>query len=86
MKRFSLLFCLLVLLCLGAAAENYPYRGDVLWVTVPNHTDWLYETGEKAIVDVQLYQYGIPQDGVVVSYELGNDLMPADAQGEVVLK
>lgn len=86
MKRFSLLFCLLVLLCLGATAENYPYRGDVLWVTVPNHTDWLYETGEKATVDIQLYQYGIPQDGVVVSYELGNDLMPADAQGEVVLK
>ena len=27
-------------------AENYPYRSDVLWVTVPNHADWIYKTGE----------------------------------------
>ena len=34
-------------------AENYPYRSDVLWVTVPNHADWIYKTGEKATVEVQ---------------------------------
>ena len=86
MKRISLLLCWIMLLCIGAKAENYPYRSDVLWVTVPNHADWLYKTGEKATVEVQLYQYGIPQDGVTISYELGDDLMPADAKGEVVLK
>lgn len=86
MKRISLLLCWIMLLCIGAKAENYPYRSDVLWVTVPNHADWLYKTGEKATVDIQLYQYGIPQDGVTISYELGDDLMPADAKGEVVLK
>ena len=26
-------------------AENYPYRSDVLWVTVPNHAGWIYKTG-----------------------------------------
>ena len=83
MKRISLLLCWIMLLCIGAKAENYPYRSDVLWVTVPNHADWLYKTGEKATVDIQLYQYGIPQDGVTISYELGDDLMPADAKGEV---
>ena len=50
-------------------AENYPYRSDVLWVTVPDHADWLYETGEKAKVEVQFYKYGIPQDGLEVAYE-----------------
>ena len=30
----------LLLLTVAAAAENYPYRSDVLWVTVPNHADW----------------------------------------------
>lgn len=86
MKKISLLLCWMMCLCLTAGAENYPYRSDVLWVTVPNHADWLYETGEKATLEVQLYKYGIPQDGVTVSYELAGDLMPADAKGEVVLK
>lgn len=83
-KLFFPLF--LLLLSFTAAAENYPYRSDVLWVTVPNHADWLYRTGEKATVEVQLYRYGIPQDGVVVNYELAGDLMPADTQGSVTLK
>ena len=67
-------------------AENYPYRSDVLWVTVPDHADWLYETGEKAKVEVQFYKYGIPQDGLEVAYEIGGDMMPADKSGTVTLK
>lgn len=67
-------------------AENYPYRSDVLWVTVPNHADWLYKTGEHATVEVEFYKYGIPRDGIEVTYELGGDLMPADASGRVQLK
>ena len=87
MKK-NLFLSLLFILCFSGMllAENYPYRSDVLWVTVPNHADWLYRTGEKATVEVQFYKYGIPQDGVTVSYELGGDMMPADAQGSVVLK
>lgn len=71
---------------LSSSAENYPYRSDVLWVTVPDHADWLYKTGEKAEVEVQFYKYGIPQDGVEVKYELGGDMMPADKTGSVKLK
>ena len=48
--------------CSKAIAENYPYRSNDLWVTVPDHADWLYHTGEKAKVDVGFYLYGIPQD------------------------
>lgn len=87
MKKNLLLFLSLVL-CFPwlLSAENYPYRSDVLWVTVPNHADWLYKTGEKATVEVQFYKYGIPQDGVTMNYELGDDMMPADAKGSVTLK
>ncbi len=67
------------------AVENYPYRSDYLWVTVPDHADWLYETGEKATVEVQFYKYGIPRDGVV-EWEVGTDLLPADSRGTVTLK
>lgn len=85
MKTTILTLILLVTVwCLSA--ENYPYRSDVLWVTIPSHANWLYKTGEKASVEVEFYKYGIPCDGVEVAYELGGDLMPADAHGRVMLK
>lgn len=82
------IFLLLTLsfLFFSICAENYPYRSDVLWVTVPNHADWIYKTGEKATVEVQFYKYGIPQDSVTVFYEIGDDMMPAEISGSVTLK
>ena len=66
-------------------AENYPYRSDYLWLTVPDHADWLYKTGERAKVEVTLCKYGIPQN-VEVSYEIGQDMLPATDKGKVMLK
>lgn len=71
---------------LSVQAENYPYRSDILWVTVPDHADWLYRTGEQAKIEIQLYRYGIPQDGVEVSYTLGQELLPSELHGSVKLK
>ncbi len=68
-----------------ASAENYPYRSDYLWLTVPDHADWLYATGEKAKVEVTFCLYGIPRD-VEVSYEIGPDMLPATTKGRVMLK
>ena len=84
MKRF---FFLMLMLCtlIAVQAENYPYRSDYLWVTVPDHADWLYKTGEKATVEVQFYKYGIPRDGLL-EWEIGTDLLPADQHGSVQLK
>ena len=69
----------------SASAENYPYRSDYLWTTVPNHADWLYKTGEKAKVEVTLCRYGIPHN-VEVSYEIGQDMLSATSSGKVTLK
>ncbi|MBD5284795.1 MAG: acetylxylan esterase [Bacteroides sp.] len=85
MKR-HLLFFLSALLYVAGYAENYPYRSDVLWVTVPDHADWIYKTGENPNIEVQLYKYGVPVDGVTLNYELGGDMMPADASGSTTLK
>ena len=82
-QLLTILICLLGLTSLSA--ENYPYRSDYLWVTVPDHADWLYKTGEQATVEVQFYKYGIPRDGVV-EYAIGNDLLEADTKGTVTLK
>lgn len=88
MKKLVGAMLLLAMLCVQvpATAENYPYRSDVLWVTVPDHADWLYKVGEKAEVEVQLYRYGVPQDGLTLMYEMGDDMMPADRKGTLQLK
>ena len=75
----------LMSMALEAVAENYPYRSDYLWVTVPDHSDWLYQTGEKARVEVQFLKYGIPRDATV-SYAIGDDMLPDDQKGSVKLK
>lgn len=67
-------------------AENYPYRSDLLWVTEPDHPDWIYRTGEKAKIKISLFKYGIPQDGITVNYETGSELMPSDKKGSITLK
>lgn len=86
MKNKLLLTLIVWYFCLvTAGAENYPYRSDVLWVTVPDHADWLYETGEKAVVEVQFYKYGVPRDAVV-EYAIADDMLEADAKGSVKLK
>lgn len=66
-------------------AENYPYKSDYLWLTVPDHADWLYQTGENAKVEVSFCKYGIPRDGEL-KYSIGNDMLLPDKHGSVKLK
>lgn len=84
MKRMMMI-ALMAVVTLMAGAENYPYRSDYLWVTVPDHADWLYKTGEKANIEIQFYKYGIPRNGEV-TYTVGNDLLGTDTKGTVMLK
>ena len=45
---FKVMLLLFTLCCSRSVpAENYPYRSDYLWLTMPDHADWLYCTGEK---------------------------------------
>lgn len=85
MNLKTILLSLMLLVAMGMQAENYPYRSDYLWVTVPDHANWLYQTGEQAKIEVSFYKYGIPRDGEV-KYELANDMLPFDRQGSFKLK
>ena len=85
MKKQYLILFIQFMFSLAIVAENYPYRSDFLWVTVPDHADWLYKTGEDAVVDIQLYKYGMPCEGVI-DYEVANDMYPADKTGKVDMK
>lgn len=86
MKRIYGLLLAALCLPLWLAAENYPYRSDLLWVTCPDHADWIYRTGERASIEVQLYRYGIPVQDQQVCYEVGDDLGAADTSGSIVLR
>ncbi|WP_200975637.1 acetylxylan esterase [Echinicola sp. 20G] len=77
---------LFFLVTVSSFAQNYPSRSNVLWVTEPNHQDWLYQIGEEASVTISLYEYGIPVHDKTVSYQIGPEMMPADQEGEIVLK
>lgn len=68
-----------------AQAENYPYRGDFLWVVNANHSDRLYKTGEDAIFEVQLYHYGIPANAKV-EYEIAPELLAPTKKGTMTIK
>lgn len=82
----KILFLICLLLSEQAFAENYPYRNGVLWVSTPNHADWIYQTGEKASIDLEVYEYGIPLDGQEVSYAIGQDCLDADKTGTIMLQ
>ena len=76
---------LLVMLSSMIHAENYPYRSDFLWGTVPDHADWLYRCGETATIDIQLYKYGIPRDASI-SWTLADDMLPPDRKGTLTMR
>lgn len=84
MRRITNLFAFLTISA-AALAGNYPDRSDYLWVTVPDHADWLYETGQPATVEVALYKYGVPAAGQTVSYTIGPDMLAADTSATVTL-
>ena len=86
MRNRILLTITVCIMTILSMAENYPYRSDLLWVTEPDHPDWIYRTGEKAKIKISLFKYGIPQDGITVNYEMGSELMPSDKTGSIVLK
>jgi cephalosporin-C deacetylase-like acetyl esterase len=78
------LFLLLSIHQLGA--QNYQHQSNVLWVTTPSNTDWLYKLNEEAKVTVSVYEYGVLQDDVDVSYSIGPDMMPVDTEGKLTIK
>lgn len=89
LKTIFLLLAFILAMNMGGVqnikAENYPYKSDYLWLTVPDHADWLYQTGENAKVEVSFCKYGIPRDGEL-KYSIGNDMLQPDKHGSVKLK
>jgi hypothetical protein len=76
---------LLIFIIAVSSTENYPEKVNYLWLTVPDHSDWLYKIGEIATIEVRFFLFGIPED-IEVTYEIGPDMMDATSQGKIMLK
>lgn len=66
-----------------AWSQNFQTQSDVQWCAVPTHADWLYKTGEKAEIEVQLLMHGMPLTGVTIDYSTGGDCLKPDTEGQV---
>lgn len=77
---------LVFLFTIVSMAQNTAVQSNVLWVTTPDHPNWLYKTNEKADIEIRLYEYGMPVSNTEVQYSIGPELMPATKTGTVVVK
>lgn len=76
--------CLIGALLASAPIQLFAGERDfVKLLVVPTHSDWNYSIGEEAGVKVLAYAGGLPLDGVTITFESGNDMMPADLTGKV---
>ncbi|MXN90853.1 prolyl oligopeptidase family serine peptidase [Flavobacterium sp. Sd200] len=80
MKKILLFLILLLTNCIAIAQTN----SDVLWVTTPGSTNWVYKVNEEAKVTIQFYRYGIPQD-IEIKYSIGPELLKATKEGKIKL-
>lgn len=76
-----LLFCVPFL-----SAQNSSFREDVLWLTTPSNSDWLYKLSEDAVISIAIHKYGLVLDNIEVEYETGPELMLADKRGTIKLQ
>lgn len=67
--------------------ENFaqPVEQVVKIIIAPDHSDWLYRTGEKVKFNVTVLQYGNPLKNVKVKYDVGPERMAPTKSDSLVL-
>lgn len=85
MKKSFLILLMFSLMSTFVEADNYPFRSDYLWVTNPDHSDWIYATSENANIEVELYKYGVPCN-VPLTYSIANDMLESGSSQKINLK
>ena len=82
-KKFNVI-SVLILLAFQIFAQ--PARQLVQIVVTPDHPDWTYKTGDKAVFTVQVFKNNVPLDGVEVKYNIQPEQMKAMDEGTLKLK
>lgn len=81
-------FILLLLFLSAGMQENFaqPAEQLVKVIVAPDHTNWVYKTGEKARFTVSVIQYGNLLQNVKVKYDVGPERMPAVKSDSLIAK
>lgn len=82
-KKFNVI-SVLILLAFQIFAQ--PARQLVQIVVTPDHPDWNYNTGDKAVFTIQVFKNNVPLDGVEVKYNIQPEQMKAMDEGTLKLK
>ena len=76
---------LFLLLFVPASLLAQPSSSLVKVVVSPDHTDWMYKTGEPVRFTVSVLKHGNPVSGVSVNYKIGPEMMPATKTETIAL-
>ncbi|TDH29364.1 acetylxylan esterase [Segetibacter sp. 3557_3] len=70
-----------------AKAQNSPAPIRLVqFVITPNSADWNYRLNESATAKISVLKFGVPIKNVIVSYEVGPEMLPPDKKQTITLK
>lgn len=82
MKKFYLaILCAIAAIC----ATGQPRQQKVQIILVPDSSNAVYETGEKATVKVMALHQGVALEDAIIHYEISEDLMTAHKKDSIRL-
>ena len=85
MKRFR--ECLILLLAVLWVSEinAQPREKFIKVVVAPDHSDWIYQSGEKVTFRISVLKDGIPIQGIDINYEIRPEMMKNIKSGAIQL-
>ena len=82
-KLSSTIFLLLIICCNNLFAQ--PTEQMIKLVVAPDHSDWLYKTGENVKFTISVLQNGNPVKNAVIRYAIGPEKMDATKKDSLLL-
>ena len=84
MKKISFIFSLLLVVSCNYLYAQ-PTEQMVKVVVAPDHSDWLYKTGENVKFSISVLQYGNPVKNAVIRYTIGPEKMDPTKKDSLAL-
>ncbi len=85
MKQLKSILFLVFLLISYNGSIAQPVEQNVKVIIAPDHTDWVYKTGEKVKFNVSVLQYGNSLKNVKVKYEYGPERMAPEKRDSLLM-
>lgn len=85
MKIISSIFLLCLFFLFSFVSFAQPPQQMVRVIVSPDHSDWIYKTGEKPVFTIEVFKFNNPLKDVKVKYELGIDMLSPSKSGTLDL-